>query len=423
MLAGLTGSEVWWRGDLAGAGLVVIATLVALAAMFEVRRARRSFGRISEVLVGASAGDLERRVVLLADGGDVVRLARAVNHLLDVTDAFVREARATLACVRDGARHRRIIERGMVGSFGASARTMNEAVDTIDGRLVAFAAVMAEFETTVGGVAGALGGAVQNLARSATTMKSSATETESRSTTIGASAEETSVTVAAVAAATEELTASVADISAQSERALGIATRADERVADSRLAIDGLSKAVGDIVGVVGMIRQVAEQTRLLALNATIEAARAGESGRGFAVVAAEVKQLADQTATATEAIVERIGAVEAGSARCRDAIQGITGILAEVTDAASVIASAVQEQATATQEIARSMQMASSATDDVSSSVVTVARVAGETGRAALEVADASAALATQHGRLQSSVSEFLGKTREVVQVQRVSA
>jgi methyl-accepting chemotaxis protein len=411
------------RGAHIGAALLGLATLLAAIALREVRRARRSVGRICEVLDGAALGDLESRVVLLDDGGAISRLAVSCNRILDVSDAFVREARATLACVRDGVRYRRIVERGMVGTYGASARVMNEAVDAIDARLVAFSEVMAEFERTVGGVAGALGGAVDGLSRSASMMKSSAGETEARSTTIGASAEETSATVAAVAAATEQLTNSVADVSRQSERALATAARAGERVAESRAAIDGLTAAVTDIVGVVEMIRHVADQTKLLALNATIEAARAGEAGRGFGVVATEVKTLAGQTASATEAIVERIGAVEEQSARCRRAIEGITGVFAEVTEAAEVIATAVVEQTTATQEIAHSMQMASTATDDVSASVGDVARVAGETGRVAGEVAGASDLLADQSRRLQDSVAGFLAQTRAVVGIGRSAA
>ena len=397
------------------AATMLFLTVSAGFAFVSVRRARRSVAAVSAALAGGAKGDLESRIVLLDDGGELQTLAKDTNRLLDVTDAFVREAKATLACVRDGKHHRRIIERGMVGTFGQASGVMNQAVSTIDGRLQGFNHVMREFEGTVGSVTASLGEAVESLSRSADTMKVSASDTEHRSTTIGASAEETSVTVATVAAATEELTAAVEDISRQSERALIVSQDAGHRVSESREAISDLSGAVGDIVGVVDLIRSVAEQTKLLALNATIEAARAGEAGRGFGVVATEVKALAGQTASATESIAERIRAVEERAHRCMASIDGITDIIDEVAVAANAIAAAVQEQSSATQEIARSMQMASTATDDVSANVGTVAQAAGVTGRAAGEVATASTDLADQTDRLQSSVQRFLERAREV--------
>ena len=396
---------------------VVLGGAAAISAYgyWQVRRARRSMQTISGVLDRAARGDMESRVILLADGGELARLAKDANRVLDVTDAFVRESRATLGCIRDGKHHRRIIERGMVGTFGAASRTMNEAVDTVDNRLQGFVRVMSEFETTVGGVTGSLGDAVAGLSRSAETMRDNATDTEHRSTTIGASAEETSVTVATVAAATEELTASVEVIARQAEVAMSISEAAGHRVEESRAAIGDLTHAVSDIVEVVDLIRQVAEQTKLLALNATIEAARAGEAGRGFGVVATEVKALAGQTASATETIADRIQAVERRAQRCMAAIEGITGIVSEIAGAASAISSSVQEQGVATQEIARSMQMASTATDEVSANVTTVAEAAGATGRVANEVAGASGELADQTERLQDSVKRFLERAREV--------
>lgn len=397
------------------AAALLFLTVLSGFAFVSIRHARVSIAEVSRVLSTCAAGDLEARLVLLDDGGEIHRLSRDVNRLLDVTDAFVREARATLTCVREGKNHRRIVERGMVGTFGRTSGVMNEAVSTIDGRLQGFNRVMHEFEGTVGSVTASLGEAVVSLSRSADTMRTSASDTEHRSTTIGASAEETSVTVATVAAATEELTAAVEDISRQSERAMIVSRNAGHRVVESREAIVDLSGAVGDIVGVVDLIRSVAEQTKLLALNATIEAARAGEAGRGFGVVATEVKALAGQTASATETIAERIRAVEERAHRCMASIDGITDIIGDVAVAANAIAAAVQQQTAATQEIARSMQMASTATDDVSANVGTVAEAAGVTGRAAGEVATASDELADQTERLQSSVERFLERAREV--------
>jgi methyl-accepting chemotaxis protein len=396
---------------------VVATLLLAITAfsLFEVRRGRKAMAQVSAVLAAAAQGDLERRVTLLSDGGETRALARDANRLLDVTDAFVREARATLACVRDGRHYRRIIERGMVGTFGQASTVMNEAVSTVQSRLGGFSTVMGEFEATVGGVTQSLGNAVSSLAKSAKTMRSTAEDTEHRSTTIGASAEETSVTVAAVAAATEELNASVGDIVRQSDLAMEIAQHAAAQVTDSRRTLGELTQAVSDIVAVIGLIRSVAEQTKLLALNATIEAARAGELGRGFAIVATEVKALAGQTADATETITERIQAVETRARECTLSIDSINGVVAEVSSVATVIAAAVRQQIDATQEIAQSMQMASAATGDVSANVGNVAEAAGATGRVANEVADAAGALSDQSARLQTSVNRFLERARQV--------
>ena len=421
----MTGSVLHITVDLnwRNAGMLIFMTTLSVLGLILLRRARRSIAEISNVLDRAAKGDLERRVILLDDAGEIRTLAKDTNRILDVTDAFVREARATLGCVRDGRNHRRIVETGMVGTYGQASRTMNEAVSAIEGRLRGFGRVMREFEETIGGVTGSLGQAVHGLSLSADQMRHSADDTEHRTTTIGAAAEETSVTVATVAAATEELTAAVEDIAQQAERARVVSEHAHDQATDSRQAISDLTHAVGDIVGVLDLIRQVAEQTKLLALNATIEAARAGEAGRGFGVVAIEVKALADQTATATEAIADRIRAVESRADRCMESISGITGVIDEIGAAAAAISAAVQQQISATHEISRSMQMASTATDDVSANVTTVVAAAGATGRAAADVAGASGDLAVQTEKLQDSVRRFLMSAREVAQGSRNAA
>ena len=402
--------NTWTANAVAG-----LALAVSVFSFFEVRRGRRAIAEVARVLAAAARGDLERRIILLTDRGETQALARDANRLLDVTDAFVREARATLACVRDGQHYRRIVERGMAGTFGYASMVMNEAVSTVQSRLEGFSTVMGEFEVTVGGVTRSLGGAVISLAKSAQTMRANAEDTEHRSTTIGASAEETSVTVAAVAAATEELNTSVGDIARQSELALEIAQHAAIQVFESQRTLSELTQAVSDIVAVTGLIRSVAEQTKLLALNATIEAARAGELGRGFAIVASEVKALAGQTADATETITDRIQAVETRARECTASIASINGVVTEVSSVAAIIATAVRQQIDATQEIARSMQMASVATGDVSANVSNVAAAAGATGRVANEVADAAGDLSNQSAKLQSSVGSFLDRARQV--------
>ncbi|HEX9446732.1 MAG TPA: methyl-accepting chemotaxis protein, partial [Dongiaceae bacterium] len=177
--------------------------------------------------------------------------------------------------------------------------------------------------------------------------------------------------------------------------------------------VQGLVKAVERIGDVVRLISDIAGQTNLLALNATIEAARAGEAGKGFAVVASEVKNLATQTAKATEEITGQIQAIQTATRDSVASIQEITGIIHKISDIASTIATAVEEQGTATQEIARNVQQAATGTQEVANNVGGVTEAAGETGSAATEVLTAANALSRQAVALRGSVTEFLHQIR----------
>ena len=163
----------------------------------------------------------------------------------------------------------------------------------------------------------------------------------------------------------------------------------------------------------MNLINDIAGQTNLLALNATIEAARAGEAGKGFAVVAQEVKNLANQTAKATEEISSQIGAVQEETQGAVGAIEKIRGIIGEVNDIATTISSAVEEQGVSTQEIARNVQQAAQGTQDVNSNIENVSRAAGETGAAAGQVLGASQEMSRQAEGLRGEVDRFLAEVR----------
>jgi methyl-accepting chemotaxis protein len=177
--------------------------------------------------------------------------------------------------------------------------------------------------------------------------------------------------------------------------------------------ITALSEAATRVGNVVKLITDIAEQTNLLALNATIEAARAGEAGKGFAVVASEVKNLANQTAKATEEISAQIAGIQTATQDSVSAISGIGTTIGEISGIASAIAAAVEEQSAATQEIARNVQEAATGTSEVTSNISTVSQAAGETGAAATQVLSAAGELSSQATVLRQEFESFIHTIR----------
>jgi methyl-accepting chemotaxis protein len=268
-------------------------------------------------------------------------------------------------------------------------------------------------EAGVGGVAQAVSAAATEMRASAEGMTSSADQAGQQSTAVAAAAEQASANVQTVAAAAEELSASIIEISRQvgksSEIAGGAVTQADE----TNSKIQGLVESAQKIGTVVELITDIASQTNLLALNATIEAARAGEAGKGFAVVASEVKNLANQTAKATEEIGLQIGNVQSATKDAAESIEQIRKTITEMNDIGAAVAAAVEEQQASTNEIARNVEQAASGTADVSSNITNVNLAVSETGGAAKNVLDATGELAEQSNKLGAIVNKFLSEIR----------
>jgi len=270
-----------------------------------------------------------------------------------------------------------------------------------------------EFEAGVAGVVNNVAGASGELEHTAQAMSALASQVAAQASAVAAASEEAATNVQTVAAATEELSSSVAEIGRQVSESARVSRNAVEEAAHTDSIVRGLSEAAGRIGEVINLINDIASQTNLLALNATIEAARAGEAGKGFAVVANEVKNLANQTAKATEEIGQQITAVQTETSRAVDAIHSVSATIGRIDEISSAIASAVEEQSAATQEIARNVEEAARGTHEVSSNISGVTSAAGETGTASQTVLDAARRLTGESGVLRSSVSDFVARVR----------
>jgi methyl-accepting chemotaxis protein len=218
----------------------------------------------------------------------------------------------------------------------------------------------------------------------------------------------TSESIATIASASEELAASIQEIGRQLEGASATAQTAHDLSGASASALGRLATSGQQIGDVIGLIQQIAAQTNLLALNATIEAARAGTAGRGFAIVASEVKELAGQTAKATEEISGQIASIQSGTAAAVDNIRRVTGVMEEINRITSSIAAAVEEQSAATREISSSVQSAAVGSSKLAQVVKTVGEAVNRTLSSADVVRTSSGVLSTRSTELSTSVRTF---------------
>ncbi|HEY1722858.1 MAG TPA: HAMP domain-containing methyl-accepting chemotaxis protein [Magnetospirillaceae bacterium] len=267
----------------------------------------------------------------------------------------------------------------------------------------------AEFDASISNVVQAVSNQADQMEASAQSLTSTAEEATKQSATVAAASEQASANVQTVASATEELSSSIMEISRQVSQSSRIAASAVSEAERANQMVQGLAEASQKIGAVVALITDIANQTNLLALNATIEAARAGEAGKGFAVVAAEVKNLANQTAKATEEIGGQIAGVQTATKAAVDAIGTIGKTIGEINGIASTIAAAVEEQSAATKEIARNVEQASTGTQEVTSNITGVSRAANDTGSAASQVLASARDLAQQSESLKAVVTKFL--------------
>ena len=271
-----------------------------------------------------------------------------------------------------------------------------------------------EFESTVGGLVHSVAESAGQLTHTSSAMSGGAEQTTRLMDGAARAAETTSGNVQAVAGATEELAASIREIAQQIAESTTGSARAVEDVRRTYALIEQLDGVARRTVEVVDLIRSIAAQTNLLALNATIEAARAGEAGKGFAVVASEVKNLANQTAKATDDVQAQIAAMTDATSSVVVAMRGVGGAIETVNTVASSISAAIEEQGAATRDISQNVNEAAQGVSSVSDSLTLVCSHATATGQASAEVAAAARAVGERADRMLTEVSAFVARIRQ---------
>jgi methyl-accepting chemotaxis protein len=298
--------------------------------------------------------------------------------------------------------------RDEVGDLSRWFNTFLEKLQTIIRDVAVNADTLNSSSGDLSTLSGQMSAEADNMSGKADSVASAAEEMSSNINSVAAAMEEATTNMNMVAAATEEMSASVSEIAQNSEKARGATDQAVAQVQKSSDQIEELGKAAQEIGKVTETITEISEQTNLLALNATIEAARAGEAGKGFAVVANEIKELAKQTADATQEIKQKISANQESTNRTVKDIGEISEVIKDVNEIVATIATAVEEQSVTTKEIAGNVAQGTQGLQEVNENVSQSSGVAGEIAKEIAEVNHSSGEISTSSSQVDMSSADL---------------
>jgi len=344
----------------------------------------------------AVEGKLSTRADVSKHQGEYRNVVQGVNETLDAVIAPVQEAGTVLQKIAQGDLTARVTGE-YKGDHASIKNDINSMAETLSSSM-----------GQISQNSQALASSSEELSAVSHQMSANAEETATQSNVVSAAAEQVTKNLQTVATATEEMSASIKEIAKNATEAAKIATSAVKTAETTNATVAKLGESSAEIGQVVKVITSIAQQTNLLALNATIEAARAGEAGKGFAVVANEVKELAKETAKATEDISRKIEAIQGNTKGAVQAIGEISAVILQINDISNTIASSVEEQTATTNEISRNVQEGAKGGAQVAENIGAVAQAAKSTTQGANDTQTAAGELARMAADLQKVVSGF---------------